>query len=216
MRFLILPGPNAHHNLQCPKCGSDFDLRGSELDFKVIESRKKKKGLETHYSATWSGTCLSCHEQIEVQMDIWEYPKDHRNEMKVTFPGHPQEKKSDFPVVREAPLYDKTGKNVIGTFTIEPKGKNFEVRCWECNRVHEVDIKNVVYEYLEDEESRKGSGTIFHRANWEKACDCGAKLNFRHTTFSELQGIIYDRSVNTTNCDVLSGPELTLVKNIPD
>jgi len=208
----ILPGPSTTFVTNCPKCKDTLRIQGSELHFQEVESRQKKKGLEIRHSATWSGTCPNWQELINMQLDIWEYPADLINDTEVTFQGYPPTKKRDLTKFMHAPLYDETGKNIIGTFTIEAEG-NFKTCCTECNRIHKVNSKKLIYTYSENEDVQRASGTIFHKTSWEKLCKCGTKLGISQTVYSELVGIIYDSASHGKNCEVLSGPRLTVVKH---
>ena len=212
----VLLGANFRLVTDCPKCKSELSIAGSKLRYQQMESSQKKKGLETRYSALWGEKCPNCKEMIDVQLDIWEYPTDHVNDMRVTFPGYPQtDEKPDFSKLMEAPLYDKTGKNKIGTFTIKASD-NFRVRCTECDREYDLNCEELVYTYSEDEESEKKSGTITHVTSWDKVCECETELRIGHLVYSELHGIIHDTAFCPTNCAVLSEPRLTSVQHTPD
>jgi len=71
--------------LRCKKCGHLFEIYADDLNFdwEMEEYDERGMGGECHYSSTVFCECPNCEKDIELTLNVWEYPPNVFNEQDI-------------------------------------------------------------------------------------------------------------------------------------
>ena len=58
--------------VRCGSCDAKNILKAES--FEVVESHEREMGAESCHSSHADGECVKCKKQIELKIDLWEYP----------------------------------------------------------------------------------------------------------------------------------------------
>lgn len=59
---------------KCSRCQTQYALASDEFDFEAVGGTERQMGPETEYVAKIDMTCQSCQQEINLRIDVWEYP----------------------------------------------------------------------------------------------------------------------------------------------
>lgn len=71
--------------LRCKKCDHLFEINADDLNFdwEMEEYDERGMGNECHYSSTELCECPNCEKDIELTLNVWEYPPNSFNEQDI-------------------------------------------------------------------------------------------------------------------------------------
>ena len=61
-----------------------IDLEEEVPVFEVVEAQERQMGVEKHHEANISVICDICEEEIDVTLEVWEYPEGVFNHQEIT------------------------------------------------------------------------------------------------------------------------------------
>lgn len=61
-----------------------IDLTEEAPVFEVVETQERPMGTEKHHEANVTATCNICDEDINVTLEVWEYPEGAFNHQEIT------------------------------------------------------------------------------------------------------------------------------------
>ena len=60
------------------------DLEDETPIFEIVETQERQMGVEKCHEATITVTCDECEEEINVTLDVWEYPENVFNYQEIS------------------------------------------------------------------------------------------------------------------------------------
>lgn len=80
---------NGTFSLTCSKCGKQHDFNDDDVDFEITSTEERSQGPEICHSWEHSFNCDNedCDNEIEIEYEVWEYPKGIFNMDKVDING---------------------------------------------------------------------------------------------------------------------------------
>ncbi len=64
---------------KCSRCGEQYALTSDEFDIEPVGETERQMGAEIEYLAEVDLTCDSCQQEINLRIDVWEYPSGSIN-----------------------------------------------------------------------------------------------------------------------------------------
>lgn len=74
-------------SFKCDQCGTHHTLEGDDFNFQVAAVAKRDKGEEKHYVYEYETDCIKCGKRIDIDFEIWEYPKGTLHDTSYTLSG---------------------------------------------------------------------------------------------------------------------------------
>ena len=74
-------------SFKCDQCGTNHTLEGDAFNFQVAAVVQRDKGEETHYIYDYEADCIKCGKRIDIDFEIWEYPKGTLHDTSYTLSG---------------------------------------------------------------------------------------------------------------------------------
>jgi len=74
-------------SFKCDNCNEEHTIKAEDTNFQVVEVAKRNMGEAVHYVYEYEQNCEKCGKRIDIEFDLWEYPKGSVHESSYTLSG---------------------------------------------------------------------------------------------------------------------------------